>query len=214
MNPQNRSTPPRKPRADGLASRQTILDAACRLATTHGLEGLSIGELAKTIGMSKSGLYAHFKSKEELQLATIDAALTIFSAEVLLPALKSPPGLPRVHALVDAFLDHLSRRVFPAGCFFATVASQLAARPGRPRDRIVAIQQSWAAEFSKALDQARAAGDLAPGTDLAQLVFEISAVLFLTNFEWVVTQDPGVLERARAGVKRLLEAAGAGRRQR
>lgn len=206
MIPNNQSN--RKPRADGIASRQTILDTACRLATTHGLEGLSIGELAKHIGMSKSGLYAHFKSKEELQLATIDAALAIFSTEVLAPAHRSGPGLARVHGLLDAFLDHLARRVFPAGCFFATVASQLAARPGRPRDRIIAIQQSWAAEFSKALDEARAAGDLGPGTDITQLVFEINAMLFLANFEWVVSQDPRALEKARSGVKRLLAAAG------
>jgi AcrR family transcriptional regulator len=214
MNPGNRPHSRRKPRADGLASRKTILDAACQLATTHGLEGLSIGQLADQIGMSKSGLYAHFKSKEELQLATIDAALAIFSSEVLSPALASRSGLPRVHALVEAFLDHLSRRVFPAGCFFATVAAQLAARPGRPRDRIIAIQQSWAAEFTRALEQARAAGDIAPETDLSQLVFEINAMLFLVNFEWVVTQDPGVLDKARSGVRRLLEASGAERRER
>ncbi|RIK64344.1 MAG: TetR/AcrR family transcriptional regulator [Planctomycetota bacterium] len=197
----------RKPRADGVASRHAILDAACRLATTHGLEGLSIGELAEHIGMSKSGLYAHFKSKEELQLATIDAAISIFNADVLEPARKSRPGLARVNALVEGFLGHLARRVFPAGCFFATVAAQLAARPGRPRDKIVAVQQSWAGEFARALEQAREAGEIGPGVDRAQLVFELMAMLFLVNFEWVVTEDPGVLEKARLGVKRLLSAA-------
>lgn len=211
MNAEKDAGHSRKPRADGLASRHAILDAACKLATTHGLEGLSIGELAEHIGMSKSGLYAHFKSKEELQLATIEAAIAIFNADVLEPAQKSRPGLARVNALVEAFLGHLLRRVFPAGCFFATVAAQLAARPGRPRDKIVGVQQSWAGEFAKALEQAREAGEITASVDRAQLVFEIMAMLFLVNFEWIVTQDPAVLDKARAGVKRLLDEASAGR---
>src|SRR5262245_64207483 len=103
----------RKPRADGVQSRQTILLAAANLATTRGLEALSIGELAQHIGMSKSGLYAHFKSKEELELATIETAADIFRREVLDPARESPTGLARVRALADAFLGHLERRVFP-----------------------------------------------------------------------------------------------------
>src|SRR3954471_16562496 len=126
----------RKPRADGVESRRTILLAAANLATTRGLEGLSIGELAQHIGMSKSGLYAHFKSKEELELATIETAAEIFEREVLGPAGESPAGIGRVWALTEAFLGHLERRVFPGGCFFATVAAQLAASPGRPRDRV------------------------------------------------------------------------------
>src|SRR5215472_10156753 len=115
----------RKPRADGVESRRTILLAAAELATTRGLEGLSIGELAEHIGMSKSGLYAHFKSKEELELATIERAAEVFETEVLRPAAESPEGIPRVLALSENFLGHLERRVFPGGCFFATVSVQL-----------------------------------------------------------------------------------------
>src|SRR5947209_52572 len=111
-------TSPRKPRADGVVSRGVILNAAARLATTRGLEGLSIGELAQHIGMSKSGLYAHFKSKEELELATIETAAEIFANDVLGPAGVSPGGLSRVRALSEAFLRHLERRVFPDGRFF------------------------------------------------------------------------------------------------
>src|SRR6188768_2929397 len=108
----------RKPRDDGLRSRSAILDAAARLATTHGLEGLSIGELAQHIGMSKSGLYAHFKSKEELELATIDAAAEIFENDVIRKVPESLRGLARVTALSEAFFQHLERRVYPGGCFF------------------------------------------------------------------------------------------------
>src|SRR5215813_14226156 len=94
----------RKPRADGLQSRRAILDAAARLATTHGLEGLSIGELARHIGMSKSGLYAHFKSKEDLELATTETAAGIFENDVIRNIPAAPRGFARVMALTDAFL--------------------------------------------------------------------------------------------------------------
>src|SRR6476660_3139358 len=144
----------RKSRADGIESRRTILDAAARLATTHGLEELSIGELAKHIGMSKSGLYAHFKSKEELELATIDTAADIFENDVMRKVPKSSRGIARVTALSEAFFQHLARRVYPGGCFFATVAAQLAPCPGRARDRVSKLQEEWIGQFIAALRQA------------------------------------------------------------
>ena len=128
--PNGASPAARKPRADGVQTRQEILHAAASLATTRGLEGLSIGELAQHIGMSKSGLYAHFKSKEELELATIETAAEIFAREVLATAGAPPVGLARVWELCEAFLGHLERRVFPGGCFFAAVAAELDTRPG------------------------------------------------------------------------------------
>src|SRR5262245_57983504 len=103
----------------GQASRETILLAAAKLATTKGLIGLSIGDLAAEVGMSKSGLYAHFKSKEELELATIATAAAIFDSEVLQPVTRTPAGIARLKALANSFLSHLERRVFPGGCFFA-----------------------------------------------------------------------------------------------
>ena len=206
----------RKVRADGLASRRAILDAAARLATTRGLEGLSIGELAEHIGMSKSGLYAHFKSKEELELATIDRAAEIFESDVIRSVPHAPRGLARVGALTEAFLGHLARRVFPGGCFFATVAAQLAPNPGRTRDRIMRMQQEWSAQFAGALRQACDAGELPHHVDLDQLVFEITAMMFRANFAWVVTEDERVLDQARVGVKHVLgrAAAGAGQSRR
>ena len=195
----------RKPRADGVESRRTILLAAAELATTRGLEGLSIGELAQHIGMSKSGLYAHFKSKEELELATIETAAEIFERDVLGPAGASPGGLGRVRALSEAFLGHLERRVFPGGCFFATVAVQLASLPGRPHDRVMAMQQRWLDEFAEALGQAVAGGELPPDTDIGQLVFEVTAMLVRANLTWVVTGDARVLNQARIGIRHVLE---------
>jgi AcrR family transcriptional regulator len=197
----------RKPRADGLASRRAILTAAAGLATTRGLEGLSIGELAQHIGMSKSGLYAHFKSKEELELATIETAAAIFENDVIRTVPESPGGLARVEALTEAFLAHLARRVFPGGCFFATVAAQLAAQPGRPRDRVMQLQQEWVAQFSNALRQARDAHDLPRDADLDQLAFEVTAMMFRANFAWIMTEDERVLDRARVGVRHVIEHA-------
>jgi AcrR family transcriptional regulator len=197
----------RRPRADGLESRRAILTAAADLATTRGLEVLSIGELAQHIGMSKSGLYAHFKSKEELELATIETAAEIFGREVLGPAGRSPGGLARVWALSEAFLGHLERRTFPGGCFFATVSVQLAARPGRARDRVMALQGQWLAQFAESLRQAADSGELPPYADIDQLVFEITAMMVRANFAWVSTDDPRVLERAREGIRHVLERA-------
>jgi AcrR family transcriptional regulator len=195
----------RKPRADGVESRRAILHAAAQLATTHGLEGLSIGELAQHIGMSKSGLYAHFKSKEELELATVEAAAEIFARDVLAPVNESLGGLERVQALSEAFLGHLERRVFPGGCFFATVSAQLASRPGRTRDRVMEVQQRWLAQFAEALGQAVEGGELPRDTDIDQLVFEITAMMVRANFAWIATGDTRVLEQARVGIRHVLE---------
>jgi AcrR family transcriptional regulator len=207
--------PSRKPRADGLESRQTILHAAAHLATTRGLEGLSIGELAQHIGMSKSGLFAHFKSKEELELATIETAADIFEREVLAPARQSPGGLKRLTALGDAFLSHLERRVFPGGCFFAAASMQLAARPGRARDRVMDLQRVWQGLFVEAVREAIAAGELPATVDVEQLVFEVTAMLVRANVGWILTGDAAALGRARTGIRHTLErAAGKARRPR
>jgi AcrR family transcriptional regulator len=195
----------RKPRDDGLKSRHAILDAAARLATTHGLEGLSIGELAQHIGMSKSGLYAHFKSKEELELATIDAAAEIFVNDVIRRVPESVRGAARVIALSEAFFQHLARRVFPGGCFFATVAAQLAPRPGRTRDRVSKLQEEWVAQFIAALSQACDNGEIQSNADLDQLAFEITAMLFRANFAWIMTENECVLNQARVGIRGVLD---------
>jgi AcrR family transcriptional regulator len=194
----------RKVRDDGLKSRRAILDAAARLATCHGLQELSIGDLAQHIGMSKSGLYAHFKSKEELELATIDAAAEVFENDVIRQVPDSPRGSARVMALAEAFLQHLARRVYPGGCFFATVGAQLAARPSRARDRVAQLQAAWIAQFIAALRQACDDGEIQPDADLDQLAFEITAMLFRANFAWIMTEDERVLNQARVGIRGVL----------
>jgi AcrR family transcriptional regulator len=154
--------------------------------------------------MSKSGLYAHFKSKQELELATIETAAEIFEHDVIRKVPESPQGLARVTALSEAFFRHLAQRVYPGGCFFATVAAQLAPRPGRARDRVMQMQGAWVAQFTAALRHARDHGELSPRTDLDQLVFEITAMMFRANFAWIVSEDEGVLDQARAGIRNAL----------
>src|SRR3954453_18493590 len=132
--------PVRAKRPAGARTRAAILHEAVSLATVDGLEGLSIGNLAAALDMSKSGLYAHFGSKQELQLATIEEAGQVFQADVIEPALAAPAGLPQLVAVCDSFFEHLERGRFPGGCFFAGAALEMSARPGPVNERIVAFQ--------------------------------------------------------------------------
>jgi AcrR family transcriptional regulator len=205
----NRSVDTQSPApTKGDASRTTILHAAAKLATTRGLEGLSIGELADAVGMSKSGLYAHFKSKEELELATIDMAVEIFTREVLQPALAAPAGILRLRALVDAFLEHLKRQIFPGGCFFASVGMELDTRPGPARDRIAEVLKTWLGLMTQCLDDARSAGDIDAHADVPQAVFEIEAMLLAANFLFIMTGDRKALSQARTGAENVLTRLG------
>lgn len=188
----------------GKASRATIVLTAAKLATTKGLAGLSIGDLAAEVGMSKSGLYAHFKSKEELELATIETAAAIFDREVLTPATKAQAGTERLRALVDAFLSHLERRVYPGGCFFAAVASELDTRPGPARDLVVQMLEHWQSLLRQCILDAQASGEFDSKADVFQAVFEIQAMLLAGNYQFVMTNDPIRLTQARKGVEHVL----------
>lgn len=197
----------RRVRSDGERSRRTILYAATQLATQTGLDRLSIGDLAAQIGMSKSGLYAHFRSKEELQLATIDTAEAIFDDVVVAPMHDAEPGIPAVLALTDAFLDHLRRRIFPGGCFFACASAELQSRPGPVKERIAAFDRRWKSRFVEHLAIARDMGDLSSDEDLEQLFFELDAYLLYAHAAFAFRGDPAVLDRAADAVRMRLSAA-------
>jgi AcrR family transcriptional regulator len=188
----------------GQTSRAAILLAAAKLATMKGLDGLSIADLAAEVGMSKSGLYAHFKSKEELELATIATAAAIFDTEVLQPATPVPAGIERLKALANSFLSHLDRRVFPGGCFFAAVAAELDTRPGPARDRVLEVLNSWVSLLRQCILEAQALGEIEPGAEVGQVVFEVQAMLLTANFLFVMTNDPIRLTQARKGVENAL----------
>jgi AcrR family transcriptional regulator len=200
----------RRPRADGERSRHAILDAAARLATVEGINGLSIGGLADHIGMSKSGLYAHFKSKEELQLATIDTAAGLFNADVVEPGVAAPAGRARLWALSNEFLAHLERGVFPGGCFFASVAAELDTRPGPVRDRIAEFVEEWLGLIVAVVEDAQRAGEIDATETPEQLAFEIDAMLLMANAAYVMNPAAEPLDRARRGIERLIGPAPAG----
>ncbi|HXE12388.1 MAG TPA: TetR/AcrR family transcriptional regulator [Bryobacteraceae bacterium] len=197
----------RQHRSDGERSRQAILKAASELATVEGLEGLSIARLADYVGMSKSGLFAHFKSKEELQLATIDTASAIFDREVFEPALAASPGLARVMAFCEAFFSHLERRVFPGGCFFISVAAEFDAKSGAVRDYALAAYSRVLAKANEFFCEAQEKGELDNREDIAQLSFELYSFLLSVNFAHVFFRDPTALARGRESIRQRLARA-------
>jgi AcrR family transcriptional regulator len=190
--------------SSGSASRRAILEAAARLATTHGLEGLSIGDLASHMGMSKSGLYAHFKSKEELQLATIDAALEICGREIMAHVMSVPAGKRRLLALTSGHLSHLRRRVFPGGCFFCTVSAEMASRPGRVHDRMEQLMHQWLGLIEQIVRDAQDNGEVERRADVAQIAFEVQAMLQTANVLFAMSGDASRLDQAQQSIENIL----------
>jgi AcrR family transcriptional regulator len=196
-----------KRRSDGERSRNAILREAAQLATVEGIGGLSIGRLADAVGMSKSGLFAHFGSKEELQLATIETASALFTEQVIEPALAAPTGLERLRLLAERFLRHVEDGVYPGGCFFASVAAELDTHPGPVRDLAIGVSGEWIAQLETAVRDAQAEGAIDPAEDPEQLAFEVDAFLLLANAQFVVSQEPTPIDRARRALDRRLMGA-------
>jgi AcrR family transcriptional regulator len=205
----------RRPNSHGAETRSTIVRAAADLASVEGLDGLSIGRLAGELAMSKSGLFAHFGSKEDLQLAAIEEARQRYVRQVITPALAAGSGVTRLHALCEAFLSYIERGVFPGGCFFASAMAEFDAKaPGPVRDRIAECQQQWMNTLEGAARDARARGELPAGSDPRQLAFELEGALLTANWYYHLYADAGYLSRARRAVQARLagEATAAGRR--
>ena len=197
----------RRRRADGEQTRATILDAATRLATVEGLDGLSIGSLADHIGMSKSGLYAHFGSKEELQLAAIDTATEIFADNVIRPARDADTALGRLEALCENFFRYLERPVFPGGCFFASATAELDTHPGPVREKLVHSLDGWLALIERRVREAQEAGELDASEDPALLAFELDAFMKMGNSLRVLHGGRSGLARARVAIAARLDRA-------
>jgi AcrR family transcriptional regulator len=190
----------------GERTREAILETAAALATQEGLAPLSIGRLAEASGMSKSGLFAHFGSKEELQLATVDHAAAMFVAEVIAPAREAPRGLPRVWALCDHMIDYAERQVFPGGCFFAATSFEFNNRPGTVRDRIEENIRSWLSYLEHAVEQAQDAGELDQKVSAHEIAFQLDAFAQAANAQYQLFRDPGVFDEARRAIKARLES--------
>jgi AcrR family transcriptional regulator len=197
----------RRQRSDGERSRAAILREAAKLSTVEGINGLSIGRLADAVGMSKSGLFAHFGSKEELQLATIETARSIFNEVVLEPSLSAPTALERLHLLIDNFLKHVENKVYPGGCFYVSVGAELGAQRGPVRDASIALSGEWMQLIVQTISEAQAEGDIDPTEDPIQLAFELTGFLLLGNAQFVVMQESTPIDRARRAVDRRLAQA-------
>jgi AcrR family transcriptional regulator len=183
----------------GVATRAAILERAVDLASAEGLEGLTIGRLAADLQMSKSGLFAHFGSKQELQLATVEAAAQRFRRAVIEPASDAPDGAPRLRALAGSYLAHIDGG-YSGGCFWGSTSAEYDDRPGPVRDAIAAALDAWLAELER---QAGIAGLEAPD----RVAFELYALVMAANSRYRLTGDRGAFDHARAAVERLLAGA-------
>jgi AcrR family transcriptional regulator len=181
----------------GAETRAAILERAVDLASVEGLEGLTIGRLASELKMSKSGLFAHFGSKQELQLATVAAAAERFRAAVVEPALEAERGAPRLRAMADGYFDHIE--LYSGGCFWGATSAEYDDRPGPVRDAIAAALDVWLGALAA---NARDAGV----TDPDRFAFEVYAVVMGANARYRLSRDPRVFEYARDALGRLLAA--------
>lgn len=194
-------------RSDGRRTHDAILRQATRLASVEGLRGLTIGRLAEATGISKSGLYAHFGSKERLQLETIEAAQAIIQEEVLGPAAQAPEGLRRLEALCEAYLSYVERMVFPGGCFMASMLAEMDAYTGPLHHTAVSLERGWLRFLTGLVRDSQRLGEIGADVDAEQLVFELDACLELSNYHFVLFRDRRVIRRGRRAVEAILKRA-------
>ncbi len=195
-------------RSDGEQTHAAILEAAMRLASIEGLSSLTIGRLAREIGVSRSGVFAHFRSKQRLQQETIAAAREVFEREVVTPGLDAPEGLAQLEGFCEAYLSYVEREVFPGGCFFAQLLAEFDAPDGEIHDEVVTFQQGGAALLEGLIATAQQHGELDPNVEPGQLAFELYAALELANYFSTLHRDPGIVDRGRKAVRAAIANAG------
>ena len=174
------------------------------MASVEGIHGLSIGRLADSLGVSKSGLYAHFGSKEALQLETIETAKAIFEREVMVPAYQAPAGLPQLESLLEAYFSYLKRGVFPGGCFFAGLLAEEDAVDGPIHDLVAGFELEWIESLSELVINAQRLGQIAAGADPELVAFELYSCMTMTNFHYVLFKSDEVLNRGRRVMSNII----------
>jgi AcrR family transcriptional regulator len=196
---------PRHSLAEARETRAAIIDRAADLASTEGLEGVSISRLASELGMSKAGVIGPFGSKESLQLEVLGRASEIFRSEVGRYSADAPPGLTRVRALCHGWIDHIASRTFPGGCFWTAASCEFDGRPGPVRDAVATAIADWESHLRSELQSAISASELSASADADQIVFELCAVAMGLNQRLQLHRDPAAVERARKAMSRILE---------
>ncbi|BAC88426.1 TetR/AcrR family transcriptional regulator [Gloeobacter violaceus] len=205
----NPSASARRSTARGARTREEILHTAAQLASVEGLENLSLGRLAAELGRSKSGLFAHFGSLTELQLAIVEQARAIFSAEVLERLSPQSRGLVALEQLCDAWLGYIERGVFAGGCFFMAISTEFDSRPGPVREKLALIMGYWLRNLERRIREAQELGELPTDIEPAQLAFEIHALGMGANWAFQLFDDPQALQRARLAIReRVAQLAG------
>jgi AcrR family transcriptional regulator len=192
----------------GEQTRAAIVEAALAVAASHGLEGITIGGLAERMKMSKSGVFAHFGSREDLQIAVLKAYERHFVDDVLVPALRERRGLSRLRAIFGRWIERSALEA-ASGCIWVSGASEYDDRPGAVREELVAMIRSWQRELSRAIQQAIEAGELVAGTDPGDLVFDLYGVILVLHHDARLMNNPEAALRARRAFDRLLRAYGA-----
>jgi AcrR family transcriptional regulator len=187
----------------GQQTRAAILDAALKLASQMGLEGLSIGALAEVMQMSKSGVFAHFGSREELQISVIREYHARFEEEVFFPAIREPRGLPRLAALFERWIRRVSVEL-DSGCIYISGAVEFDDRPGPVRDALVAMVRTWHTALERAIRTSIEVGHLRADADAAQMLFEVHGLILALHHDWRFLRNEGVLDRARVGFSRVI----------
>ena len=191
-------------------TRKQILAAAADIASAEGLEGLSIGRLARELNLSKTGVFAHFGSKEELQVAAVNRAKEVFLEQVAKPALQEPRGLPRLRVMLESWLRYVERSVFRGGCFFAAASLEFDSRPGRVQDEVVALTKAWMDALRNEIVRAKAQKEFASGVIPAQLAFELHAYVQEANWAYKLFGDKTAFSRARRAIVGRMESASRG----
>ena len=195
-------------RARATRTRAEILTVAVNLASAEGLEGLTIGRLATESHMSKTGIFSHFGSKEQLQLATVAAAKQIFLEQVVKPGLTSPRGLPRLKVMLESWLGYVERMVFRGGCFFAAASAEFDSRPGKVRDEIASLTKAWLMALQGEIAFARKKKQIKSSVVPSQLAFELHAYVQEANWAFKLFDDKPAFLRARRAISgRLAEAS-------
>jgi AcrR family transcriptional regulator len=191
----------------GQQTKQAIIHAAVSLSTRLGLEGLSIGLLAEVMQMSKSGVFAHFGSREELQISVIDEYFHCFEQEIFFPALQQARGLPRLRALFDNWMKRVAVEI-QSGCIFISGAVEFDDRPGPVRDALAHAVRQWQDALFRAVVQAKECGHLVEQADAAQIAFEIHGLILALHYEARFLQKPGSLKQANQGFENILRING------
>jgi AcrR family transcriptional regulator len=191
----------------GERTRSAILDGAVKLASELGLEGLTLGRLADELELSKSGLFAHFASKENLQLETLERAAERFSEVVVRPAVRLPAGEKRLRALFENWMEWPRRVRQPGGCIFVAAAAELDDRPGPARDRLAELQREWRVTIARVVRRGQEVGEFRADLDPEQVAFELHGIGLAHHHTARLLRDPRALERARAAFERLVADA-------